>query len=142
MSSQANCISKSPPRVVILLRSLEIGGAERQAVLLAKALHGAGWPVCVVTSYDKGGLADELRAAGVELHLAGKKGRWDMLGYLLRLTRLLRGLKPDIIHSYLDVSNLTGGALKAVSGQGEAGLGGAGFLYGPQPVRAFPSPGT
>ena len=102
----------APPRVVILLRSLEIGGAERQAVLLAKALHQAGWPVSVVTSYDKGELAEELRAAGVDLHLAGKKGRWDMLGFLARLTKLLRDLKPDIIHSYLDVSNLTGVLLR------------------------------
>ena len=42
----------------------------------------------------------------------GKQGRWDVLSFLLRLVRLVKREKPEIIHSYLPVANLITGVLK------------------------------
>ena len=53
------------PAIVFLVRSLDMGGAERQLVELAKGLHARAWQVEVVTFYPTGPLRALLEAAGV-----------------------------------------------------------------------------
>ena len=106
---------KSPLRLVFLARSLNYGGAERQLATLAKALDAQDFAVSVVTFYEGGPVARELSAAGIAVHSVAKRGRWDMARFAWRLARLLRGLRPDIIHSYLDVPNLCALALRKVT---------------------------
>ena len=106
---------KSPLRLVFLARSLNYGGAERQLATLAKALDARDFAVSVVTFYAGGPVARELGAAGVAVHSVAKRGRWDTARFAWRLARLLRGLRPDIIHSYLDVPNLCALALRNVT---------------------------
>ncbi|MGH8321205.1 MAG: glycosyltransferase [Gammaproteobacteria bacterium] len=94
------------PRVMLLLPSLVRGGAERQAVTLACALHEHGWPVTVACFYAGGPLGATLQDRGVPLFDLGKRGRWDVIGFLFRLWRLLRRERPDILHGYLPTPNL------------------------------------
>jgi glycosyltransferase involved in cell wall biosynthesis len=92
--------------LVLLARRLDHGGAERQLVELAKALHAHGRKVHVLLFYAGGVLDAELHAHGVSVSFAGKNGRWDWLGFLWRLTRKLRSLQPTAVYSFLDVSNV------------------------------------
>jgi len=93
-------------KITFLIRSLNYGGAERQLVALAKGLHERGHSVGVAVFYPGGPLEKDLREAGVPVRALDKLGRWDVLGFLWRLTRLLREERPDILHSYLVVPNL------------------------------------
>jgi glycosyltransferase involved in cell wall biosynthesis len=93
-------------RVVFLIRSLEIGGAERQLVALAGNLDREIFDVSVLCSYDGGVFIQELSSAGVPVILLGKKGRWHIFGFIRRLIRVLRKLQPDILHSYLTGQNV------------------------------------
>jgi len=95
-----------PPRVMLLLRSLNRGGAETQAVTLARALHARGWPVTVACFYTGGALEPGLVDAGVPLISLGKRGRWDVMAFLFRLWRVLRQEQPNILHGYLPTPNL------------------------------------
>ena len=99
-------------KIFFLLRSLNYGGAERQLVLLAKGLRDRGHDVVVATFYSEGPLEKELREARVRLRPLKKRGRWDVLGFLFRLTRELRLERPDILHGYLCEPNLVTVILK------------------------------
>ena len=79
-----------------------IGGAEQQAMLLAKGLCRRGWRVTVVSLTGGGGAAaGELREAGVEfLSLRMRHGLADPRGWF-RLNRWLWRERPDVVHAHL-----------------------------------------
>ncbi|MFZ5584426.1 MAG: glycosyltransferase [Thermodesulfobacteriota bacterium] len=93
-------------RLLLLSRSLELGGAERQLCLLAAGLKARGHQVDVACFYAQGPLMAELASAGVRVHPLGKSGRWDVLGAILALRRLAARLRPQALYSFLDTPNL------------------------------------
>ena len=99
-------------RVLFLIRSLDRGGAERQLVQLAIALHRRGAVVEVATFYDGGILRAELDSAGVPTYSLGKTGRWDMFQFLGRLVLFVWSRKPTVLHGYLSTANLLLAAFK------------------------------
>ena len=101
-------------KIVFLIRSLNIGGAERQLVALAKGLHSRGVPVLVVVFYSNGPLENELQIAGVPVAVLDKRGRWDVFHFFWRLLQLLRQEKPDVLHGYLSVQNLLSVLIKPI----------------------------
>jgi len=92
-------------RVVFLIRSLDVGGAERQLVMLAKELKARGTDIHVLTFFPAGVLRAELEAADVPVYSLGKCGRWDVPGFILRLFRQLRHLRPSVLYSWLSTAN-------------------------------------
>jgi glycosyltransferase involved in cell wall biosynthesis len=95
-----------PLRILFLIRSLGRGGAQRQLVALATALHRAGWEVAVACFYAGDAFQRELVQAGVPVIDLRKRGRWDVAGFLWRLWRMFRVRDPDVVHGYLTVGNL------------------------------------
>ena len=93
-------------KIFFLIRSLDHGGAERQLIELVKAMDKARYEITVATFYDGGGLRSELEnVAGVRLVSLGKKGRWDLLPFVWRLARLMRALRPEVLHGYMGIAN-------------------------------------
>lgn len=93
--------------MLLLARSLEAGGAERQLVELARGLEPSQFTVTVAVLYDRGPLRDELaQAPGVRLERLGKAGRWDLAGPLARLVRLIREARIEVVYGFLDIANL------------------------------------
>jgi glycosyltransferase involved in cell wall biosynthesis len=99
-------------RLLILVRSFEHGGAQRQIVGLAGGLARGGTPVTVATFYGTGELRGALQQTGVPLVCLDKRSRWDLVGFLGRLRRLVRAERPTVLHSYLDSANLAAVLLK------------------------------
>src|SRR5688572_20321400 len=93
-------------RIVFVTRSLEYGGAERQLSALAAALQRSGNDVTVASLYDRVPLAKGLAGAGVRVEIIGKRSRWDVITFAIRLVRRIRALNPDVIHSYMPGANL------------------------------------
>lgn len=90
-------------RLALLLPGLDrLGGAERQALLLAKGLRRRGWQISVVVLSGSGAAAaSELSEAGIPLHSLGmRKGLADPRGWL-RFQAWLRSSRPDIVHAHL-----------------------------------------
>jgi len=79
-----------------------LGGAEREAILLAKGLARRGWRVSMVAlSGDGGEAAQDLTAAGVTfLTLRMRKGVADPRGWI-RFHRWLREQAPEVLHAHL-----------------------------------------
>jgi len=92
-------------RILFLIRSLNAGGAERQLVTLANGLARMGHDIHVALFY-RGGVFEDALDARVRIHSLDKRGRWDSLDFLFRWARLLRSIRPDIVHGYLSSSNL------------------------------------
>lgn len=113
-AATANCVGKAaegnaerPHRILFLARTFTGGGAERQLVMLALGLHRAGWEVAVACFYSAGGeLQSDLEQSGVRVIDLKKRSRWDVVGFLWRLTRVFRDYKPDIVHGYMHVANM------------------------------------
>lgn len=91
-------------KILFLIRALNVGGAERQLVVLAQGLRNRGHEVAVAVFYPGGALEKELKDAGVPIFSLAKGGRWDVAGFLLRLIHTVRQYQPDVLHSY--ISNL------------------------------------
>lgn len=96
-------------KVLFLIRSLEVGGAERQLVELVSALDKSVFDVTVATFYPGGGLEAKLaETSGVRLVSLEKRGRWSVFAFLWRLHRLIREVAPDIVHGYGAIANEIG----------------------------------
>ena len=93
-------------KILFLIRSLNCGGAERQLTLLSKGLRERGHEVVIGIFYSGGPLEKELWEARVRIRPLNKRGRWDMIRFFMRLMQVVREERPDIVHSYLDESNL------------------------------------
>lgn len=93
-------------KIMFLIRSLDVGGAERQLVSLARGLQEVGHTVSVAVFYSGGKLELELEDSGVIIHSLEKGGRWDIIGFGKRVVQLVKSQQIDIFHSYLPGANI------------------------------------
>lgn len=96
--------------VLLVVPSLHIGGTERQAVVLANGLRAKGHTVQVATLYPGGELEGGLK--DVPIVRVEKGGRWDVLGSLARLRKLIVGQDVDVTYTFLGTPNIMGAMLK------------------------------
>jgi glycosyltransferase involved in cell wall biosynthesis len=98
-------------RIVILLTSLGIGGAERQALALAEQLRERDHSVAMMTLRPK--LAEEWRTSMPVFRLGMRRDPISFLAAMTRARRYLRDLAPDVVHSHGFHANLCARLLKA-----------------------------
>lgn len=113
-------------RVLFLVRSLQLGGAELQLLMLARGLRDRGHTVTIVTFYPGGPVWESATRDGIECRSLGKRSRWDLLRPLLRLRRLAAAFAPDVLYSMLQGANVLAALARPL-------LGGARLVWG---VRA------
>lgn len=93
-------------KIVLLVRSLGLGGTERQVVTLARGLQQRGCDVSVAVFYSGGFLEQELHDRGIPVWDLQKGGRWDVAGFIVRLIRMAQRLAPDVIYGFLAPPNM------------------------------------
>ncbi len=97
-------LAGEPIRLALLVRRLDLGGAERQLVELAKRLPAERFATTILTfypgGYPGGGLVEEVRRAGIEVLCLDKSGRWDLAFFQMRLVAALRRLRIDLLHAF------------------------------------------
>ena len=93
-------------RCVLLVTGLGYGGAETQVVSLAIRLKGRGWDVQVVSLMPPKAYVEELEAVGIPVSSLGIRRKLPDLRPILRLARLIRKLRPHIVHSHMVHANL------------------------------------
>lgn len=103
-------------KVLQLIKGLGLGGAERHVVDLSIGLRDRGNEVRVAYLLpNKNALVSEIEEADIAVScLGGKFG----LGFdgLIRLSKLLREFRPDIVHAHLPVAALLARILKPIFG--------------------------
>lgn len=90
--------SETRPTVCQLLHSLSVGGAEILAARIAHRLRDSVRFVFACLD-DRGALAENLERDGFPVHCLGRRPGFDW-GCALRLSRLLREEKVDIVHAH------------------------------------------
>lgn len=94
------------PRVMYLATAMGVGGAEQQARYLARSLRRRGWDVMVVSMVPLENDEAELRAEGVVVRSLGMRPGIPGPRGMVRLIRLLREFRPDVLHSLMVHANL------------------------------------
>jgi glycosyltransferase involved in cell wall biosynthesis len=102
-------------RIVLLIPSMDLGGAEKQLCLLAENLPKDQFDVHVLLLTRDGPRSESLRQAGIPVTLIGKRFKTDPSA-LLRLRRELKRLKPQIVHTWLFAANSFGRAAAWMTG--------------------------
>ena len=92
-------------KIQFLTRSLGCGGAERQLVLMAKALARTH-QVEVVTFYSGDNHFADDQALAPLLHSLNKRGRWDVLPFVARFVRHVRQTRPDVVYAFMGPASL------------------------------------
>lgn len=97
--------------ILFVTLCLDFGGAERHLSTIMPALARRGWPVSVYCTNRLGAFADSVQRDGVEVigppieASAATRSRGLRLGYALlagaRLTRVMRRIRPEIVHFFL-----------------------------------------
>lgn len=91
-------------RIAFAIPTLDRSGAEKQLALLAAHLPRDEFEPHVIT-LNRGGPYEELLAErGIPVTVLGKHWRFDPVTWW-RLRRALKGLSPDIVHSWLFAAN-------------------------------------
>lgn len=98
----------APLRIVHVIDGLGRGGAEQLLAVYAPELKRIGHDVQVVVLQEKDGnpQAARLRQAGIPVTLV-RIDKIKRLDQLWRAVRVLRLLRPDIIHAHLQFANIT-----------------------------------
>lgn len=105
--------------ILFVLGGLELGGAERQALHLARYLNKAGFNVQVWGFGPPGAVADLCTEAGISwrtIPFTWQGNRLQKLAALLHLTRELRRIKPDVILPYTMWPNVACGVVWRMTG--------------------------
>jgi glycosyltransferase involved in cell wall biosynthesis len=93
--------------VVHLVEALGIGGIERLVATVATGLPVDKYQVQVWCAISGGSIADDLRAKGIEVRILGITSYYNPLSFL-RLARMLRLVRPDIVHTHTYFVNTLG----------------------------------
>ncbi|WBU31263.1 glycosyltransferase [Rhodopseudomonas palustris] len=96
------------PRVLHIITSLEVGGAEKMLCKVVEELSSAGFACVVISLKAPGPLARILKERGVQVYSLGLGSLVDVPRALIRLAKLLRELKPDLVQTWLYHADLLG----------------------------------
>ncbi len=102
-------MGRQPIKVVHIINSMDYGGAEAMLARLVLRTDPERFATSVISLIDKLPAAASLQDAGIPVTPMGMKpGVSEPRGFL-RLVRHLKKLRPDVVQTWMDHSNLIGG---------------------------------
>jgi glycosyltransferase involved in cell wall biosynthesis len=102
----AEQLLKAPGRILVVVTGLGVGGAERQIVALAHRFQALGSTIVVVTLIEPGPLKEELTRVNIPVYSLGMKRGIPGPGAILKLARIVRRQKPDVVHAHMFHANI------------------------------------
>ena len=90
-------MKRSPIRVLFIVPTLSVGGAERIITKLLPAMDPNRFQVSLVCTGDEGELFDHLTASGIDATALRAGGKRNALKALSRLSAYLRAARPDVV---------------------------------------------
>jgi glycosyltransferase involved in cell wall biosynthesis len=100
--------------VLHIISGLEVGGAEMALYRLVLEFRGSEYSHTVIALTPEGGMFGRFTEAGIRLIVLDV--RRAPVRHLLRLQRLIRSLRPDIVQTWLYHADLLGGLAARVAG--------------------------
>jgi glycosyltransferase involved in cell wall biosynthesis len=107
--SKYNRLNNRQTHLLLLIGSLNIGGAERQVVELVKQMDKTNLKITVLLFYNEGDLKAGIKGIpNTNLLCLNKSGRWDLFHLVYNLRKTLINLHPDIVYSFMPGANILG----------------------------------
>jgi glycosyltransferase involved in cell wall biosynthesis len=112
-----NCTPKRKIRVLQLIDTFDVGGAEKIVLSLATTIRNDRFEVIPCALFGSGPLEEEMKAAGIAYRIIGLRRRSVLTGpffiadlsrIVITLRRILKELSIDILHTHLTYSTLVG----------------------------------
>lgn len=101
-------MTDKPKKIVYLINGLGAGGAEMMLYrLLERIDRNSLRPEVVILLKLSGPLQGKIESLGIKVHSVGVSSKYD-LGAVLRLYRILKDLKPDILQTQLFAADILG----------------------------------
>ena len=102
-------------RILFLSTSMGMGGADSQLLSAAHGMRSRGHEVRIVSLTRLGPMGLEAQRAGIPTEsLEMRRGVPDPRG-LVRLVRLVRAWRPDVLHSHMVHANLIARVLRLIT---------------------------
>ena len=102
-------------RICFLSTSMGMGGADSQLLSAARVMLARGHDVIIVSLTPLGPMGEQARGLGIRTEsLEMPRGLPDPRG-LLRVARLVRAWRPDVVHSHMVHANLLARALRLIA---------------------------
>jgi len=95
-------------RIFLLVTNLTFGGAEAQVARLAYELKTRNWDVTVVSMMVPDALVEGIEKNGIPVYNLGMNRGIPDPRALLRLRRLIKKFKPQIVHCHMFHANMLG----------------------------------
>lgn len=102
-------------KILFMIGSLELGGAESQMTLLITGLHRRGHKCTVMALDARGPLRDRLMTLGIRVHDGGydpmasrRRKMLQIASAAIQLWWLALWMRPNILHAYLPLTNFVG----------------------------------
>ncbi len=99
--------STRPVRVMHIIWSLDLGGAEQVVVNLVRNFNRERFEPIVCCLNEKGRYAEIVEKEGIPVFEMNKKPKFDLF-LIPRLTKLIKRTEVDLIHTHLFTANLWG----------------------------------
>jgi len=99
-------------KVLFFIRSLEVGGSQRQLAMLSDGLARRGHEVIAAVFYSGKEIELTPSQSAIRVVALGKSGRWDVVGPLTRLRRLMLAERPDVIYAFLPMQTALAALLR------------------------------
>jgi len=98
--------SDSPLRILYLTTSMGLGGADKQALVLADNLREHGHEIKIISITPLGKMGENARQRGIPTESLQVKSKSRFPFAISKLIREVRSFDPDILHSHMFHSNL------------------------------------
>lgn len=96
-------------KLVHIIIGLNVGGAETMLYKLVQDLDKDVFENHIISLTDCGIIGEKIKALGVPIYTIGMNSRIPNLNAFIKLIRLLRNIKPDIVQNWMYHANLIGG---------------------------------
>lgn len=108
-------VAATPRRLLLLSTDMGmVGGAEEQVIRIAYGFKARGWEVLIVNMLSAKPMPPGFEQQGIPLmHLRMLRGLPDPRG-ILRLARIIRDFRPDVVHSHMNHANLLARAVRVI----------------------------
>ena len=103
-------------KIVFISTGLSIGGAEIMLLKLIERIDRTRFSPHVISLTTSGDLASSFMKLGVPVHAIGLKTGSVSIAPVVRLISLLRGLRPDVVQTWMYHADLIGGLVAWSSG--------------------------
>lgn len=100
-------MNKSKRKVLVLIRSLSLGGAERQALINAKAIRNMGYSVDIVTYRP-----NKLSYIDEGINLISINPKWGFFGLFVTLYKVMVQNRYELVYSFTGIPNVLAALLK------------------------------